>query len=85
MRGAIAPVVAWPEALFVFEPAPIIATVDRLQKKGGREVVGRCPTQGDADDAAAWLVDRVSRLRPDLSVTAQTEPAGGQFLLVLRA
>lgn len=85
MKGAVAPVVAWPERLFVFDPAPIIATVDRLQRKGGREVVGRCPTRTDADDASEWLLDRLSRLRPDLSASTEIEPAGGQFLLILRA
>jgi hypothetical protein len=30
-------------------------------------------------------VDRLSRFAPDLDVTAQVEPGGGQFLLVLRA
>ena len=71
--------------LFVVEPAPIIATVERLQRKGGREVVARCPTQVDGEEAATWLVDRISRLNPDLAVTAEVEPGGGQFLLVLRA
>jgi hypothetical protein len=78
-------VVSWPDHLFVVDPAPILASVERLERKGGREVVARCPTQSDADDAAAWLVDRISRLRPDLPVTAEVEPGGGQFLLVLRA
>ena len=51
-KGAVAPVVAWPEDLFVADPAVIISTVDRLQRKGGREIVGRCPTRDDADTAA---------------------------------
>ena len=84
-KGATAPVVPWPDHLFVADPAPIIATVDRLQRKGGREAMGRCPTPADADAAAAWLVDRISRLRPGLAVTTEIEPGGGQFLLVLRA
>jgi hypothetical protein len=30
-------------------------------------------------------VDRISRLQPDLAVTAEVEPGGGQFVVVLRA
>jgi hypothetical protein len=84
-KGAIAAVIPWPDRLFVVDPAPIIATVERLGRKGGREIMARCPTQADGDEAAAWLVDRVSRLAPALSVTAEVEAGGGQFLLVLRA
>ena len=83
-KGAVKPVVAWSPTLFVVEPAPIVATVERLTRKGGREVVGRCPSKADGDEAAAWLVDRLSRFAPDLRVTAGVEPGGGQFLLVLR-
>jgi hypothetical protein len=82
-KGAKNPVVEWPDHLFIADPAPIIATADRLERKGGREAVGRCPTQADAEDAGAWLVDRLSRLHPDLSVRVDIEPGGGQFLLVL--
>lgn len=84
-KGAVAAVVPWSDDLFVVDPAPILPTVDRLARKGGREVVGRCPTEADGEAAAAWLVDRISRLRPDLAVTATVEPGGGQHLLVLRA
>ncbi len=84
-KGAVKPVVAWSRELFVIEPAPIVATVERLTRKGGREVVARCPSQADADKAAVWLVDRLSRFAPGLAVTTQIEPGGGQFLLVLRA
>ena len=83
-KGAVAAVVPWPDRLFVVDPAPIIATVERLGRKGGRDVVARCPTRADGDEAAAWLVDRVSRLAPELTVRAEVEPGGGQFLLVLR-
>ena len=83
-KGAVTPVIPWPGDLFVVDPAVILMSVDRLQRKGGREIMARCPTQADADDAANWLVDRVSRLRPELAVTAQVEAGGGQFLLVLR-
>ena len=84
-KGKVAPVVAWSPDLFVVDPAPIVATVERLGRKGGQEVVARCPARSDADEAAAWLVDRLSRFAPDLAVTAQVQPGGGQFLLVLRA
>jgi hypothetical protein len=84
-KGAVAAVVPWPDHLFVVDPAPIVASVDRLSRKGGREVVARCPTVADGEEAAAWLIDRISRLRPDLPVTAKVEPGGGQYLLVLLA
>ncbi len=84
-KGASAPEVPWPDDLFVVDPAPIIASVDRLSRKGGREVMARCPTEDDAEAAAAWLVDRVSRLEPGLAITSEIEPGGGQFLVSLRA
>jgi hypothetical protein len=84
-KGAVAPVVSWPAHLFVVDPAPIIASVDRMQRKGGRIVMGRCPTRDDAQGAADWLLDRLSRLRRDLAVTTQVEPGGGQFMVVLVA
>lgn len=84
-KGALAAVVAWPSQLFVGDPAPIITAVDRLQRKGGREIMARCPTRNDAQDAAAWLSGRLSRLAPELRATAEVEAGGGQFLLVLRA
>jgi hypothetical protein len=83
-KGAVAAVVPWPDHLFVVDPAPIIACVERLERKGGREVVARCPTEADADEAATWLVERISRLRPGLAVTTEVETGGGQHLLVLR-
>jgi hypothetical protein len=83
-KGAVAAVVPWPAHLFVVDPAPIIGTLERLQRKGGREVVARCPTESDGDEAGAWLVDRISRLTPELTVTTELEPGGGQFLLILR-
>ena len=84
-KGKVAPVVAWHPDLFVLDPAPIVATVDRLRRKGGREVVARCPSRADADSAAGWLLDRLSRFAPELAVATQVEPGGGQFLLVLRS
>ena len=84
-KGAVAPVVPWPAQLFLVDPAAIFETADTLQRKGGRAVVARCPTRADGDDAAAWLVDRLSRLAPGLQVTASVEPGGSQFMLVLQA
>ena len=84
-KGAVAPVVAWSSDLFVLDPAPIVAAVDRLSRKGGREVVARCPSRDDAEQAGAWLVDRLSRFAPALGATTSVESGGGQFLLVLRA
>lgn len=83
-KGAVAPVVAWPDRLLVADPAPIVATVERLARAGGREVVARCADRGDAQEAADWLVDRIGRLAPDLRVEALVQPGGGQHLLVLR-
>jgi len=83
-KGAVAPVIPWPDYLFVVDPSPIIGSVDRLARKGGQEVVARCPTQADADDAAAWLGDRVSRLIPGLDARAEVESGGGHYLVILR-
>ncbi|MEO8519387.1 MAG: hypothetical protein ABI438_09390 [Dermatophilaceae bacterium] len=83
-KGAVKPIVPWSPELFVVDPAPIVATVDRLTRKGGREVVARCPSRGDAEKAAAWLLDRLSRFAPQLALTTSVEAGGGQFLLVLR-
>lgn len=84
-KGAVKPIVAWSRELFVVDPAPIVATVERLTRKSGREVVARCPTRQDAEQAGTWLVDRLSRFAPGLAVTTQVEPGGGQFVLVLLA
>ena len=75
--------IRWPDRFFVSDPAVLLTTVDRLSRKGGREVVGRCPNPTDAGQAADWLVDRLSRLAPGLPVKASVEPGGGQQLLVL--
>ena len=82
-KGAVRAVVPWRPDLFVVDAAPIVETVDRLSRKGGREIVARCPTRDDADQAGAWLVDRLSRFAPELRVTTMVEPGGGQFLLRL--
>ncbi len=82
-KGAIEPVVPWPDHLFVIDPVPIIATADRLARKGGREILARCPTEGDAEQVADWLVDRISRLHPELDVAARIDEGGGQYMVSL--
>ncbi len=82
-KGAIRVVIAWPDHLYVVEPAPLITVAGRLERKGGREMVARCPTEHDAREAADWLVDRFSRLVPGLPVTAEIKAGGGQFLVTL--
>ena len=82
-KGAVKAVVPWPSHLFVVDPAPIVETVDRLSRKGGREVVARCPSREDAEQASEWLLDRVSRLAPNLQVSTAIQPGGGQFVLAL--
>jgi len=62
-----------------------VATVDRLERKGGREVIARCPSQRDAEEASEWLLDRLSRFAPDMKLTTDIQPGGGQFMLLLRA
>ena len=82
-KAAKEAVVPWAAHLFVVDAAPIVPTVDRLRRKGGREVVARCPTYEDGADAAAWLADRLSRLAPDLAVVTSVEPGGGQFMVAV--
>jgi len=81
--AATDPVVPWPDHLIVVEPASIIAASERLERKGGREAMGRCPTEQDAEAAAEWLIDRMSRLSPGLQVSSLITSAGGQFLVSL--
>ena len=85
MRGKIAPVIPWSKELFVFDPAPIFESVERLAKKGGREAVGRCATNDDAEQASTWLLDRLSRLAPTTKFFTEITPGAGQFLLKLSA
>jgi hypothetical protein len=85
MKGKRPPVVAWSPELLVVDPSPIVATVDRLMRKGGREVIARCPSQEDADEASKWLLDRLSRFAPDLAVSTQITTGGGQYMLFLQA
>ena len=83
-KGNVTPVVHWPDTMFVADPAPIIPTVERLVSKGGREIFGRCPTKADAEQAATWIADRLSRLEPTLDITTSIESGGGQYLVVVR-
>jgi len=82
-KGAVTAVVPWPTQLLVVDPAPLVGVAERLHRKGGREVVARCPDRADAERAADWLVDRFSRLAPDLPVTAGIDAGGGQFVVAL--
>ncbi|MGY8749837.1 MAG: hypothetical protein ACKVHR_17485 [Pirellulales bacterium] len=82
-KGAVDAVVKWPAHFILVDPAPIIATAERLKRKGGREAMARCPTQADADAVASWLVDRMSRLEPDVDVKSRVDKAGGQLLVSL--
>ena len=82
-KGAVDPVGPWPDHLFVADPAPIIATAERLERKGGRETMARCATEDDAKAVAAWLVDRLSRLQPGMTVNSRIDNAGGQYLVSL--
>ena len=85
MKGKIAPVVAWSPELLIAEPAPIVETVERLSRKGGRELVARCSTEADAMQASDWLLDRLSRFAPEFAFSTQVNPGGGQFMLMLKA
>ncbi len=83
-KGKIAPVVPWASDLLVVDPSPIVATVDRLARKGGREVIARCPSQSDAEQASEWLLDRLSRFAPDMKLATEIKTGAGQFMLVLK-
>lgn len=82
-KGAVAPVVEWPSHLFVADPAVIVTSAERLARKRSSEAMGRCPTEADAVAAADWLVDRMSRLAPNLHVESRIQAGGGQYLVVL--
>ena len=84
MKGKISPVVPWPKDLLVVDPSPIFETVERLRKKGGREIIARAPDQNDAEQVSQWLLDRLSRLAPELSLETQISAGGGQFVVALR-
>jgi hypothetical protein len=82
-KGAVKVVIPWPEHLSIIDPAPLVTVAERLERKGGRELVARCPSRKDAQATADWLVDRFSRLAPGLPVTAGIDQGGGQFLIAL--
>lgn len=84
MKGKISPVIAWTKDVVIGDPAPIFETVERLQKKGGRETVARLFDQKDADHAASWLLDRLSRLSPEMKFEVEIKPGAGQYMLILR-
>jgi hypothetical protein len=84
MKGKVSPVVAWSKELFVVDPAPIFETVERLRKKGGREIIAHSPDELDAKAAADWLLDRISRLAPELTFSTEISQGGGQYVLYLR-
>jgi hypothetical protein len=82
-KGAVKAVVPWPARLFVADPAPLIGVAERLGRKGGREVVARCPNRVDAQETADWLIDRFSRLAPELQISTSIESGGGQFMVAI--
>ncbi|WP_372492152.1 hypothetical protein [Kineosporia corallincola] len=82
-KGAVTPVVPWPSGPMIVEPAPLVTVAERLFRKGGREIVARCPDQADARATADWLEDRFTRLTPAMPVTAGVDAGGGQFLVSL--
>lgn len=84
-KGAVRPTIAWPADIIVFDPAPILQTVERLVAKGGREMVVRCASRSDADAISAWLVDRLARLVPSVVFTTAIGEGGGQHLVSLLA
>ena len=84
MKGKKAPVVPWGADLFIADPAPIVETVERLQRKSGREAVGRCPSKQDAIQVQEWLLDRLSRLAQDTDFAVDLKEGGGQYLVTLR-
>jgi hypothetical protein len=84
MKGKIAPVVPWSKDVFVVDPSPIFETVERLRKKGGREIIARCPGESEANEASEWLLDRLARLAPELSFETEINSGGGQYVLALR-
>ncbi len=84
MKGKKAPVVPWAKDLFVLDPSPIVETVERLNRKGGREVVARCPDENDAKAASEWLLDRLSRLAPETKFETELKAGGGQYVVQLR-
>ena len=84
MKGKISPVVPWRDDLLVVDPSPIFETVERLRKKGGREIIVRCLDQAGAEETSEWLLDRLGRLAPEMSFETQISSGAGQFMITLR-
>jgi len=68
----------------VVDPSPIFETVERLRKKGGREIIARCPGEQEANEASDWLLDRLKRLVPELELSTEIKSGGGQYMLTLK-
>jgi hypothetical protein len=83
-KGKISPVVPWSKEVFVVDPSPIFETVERLRKKGGREIIARCPGEQEAQEASEWLLDRLARLVPELDLATEIKSGGGQYMLTLK-
>ena len=83
-KGKISPVVPWSKDVFVVDPSPIFETVERLRKKGGREIIARVPGEQEAKAASEWLLDRLKRLAPELDLSTEIKSGGGQYVLALR-
>ena len=83
-KGKISPVVPWSKDVFVVDPSPIFETVERLRKKGGREIIARAPGEQEAKAASEWLLDRLKRLAPELNLSTEIKSGGGQYVLALR-
>jgi hypothetical protein len=77
-------VVPWSKEIFVVDPSPIFETVERLRKKGGREIIARAPGEPEAEEASEWLLDRLKRLAPELDLSTEIKSGGGQYVLALR-
>jgi hypothetical protein len=83
-KGKISPVVPWSKDVFVVDPSPIFETVERLRKKGGREIIARAPGEQEAKDASEWLLNRLKRLAPELELSTEIKSGGGQYMLTLK-
>jgi hypothetical protein len=68
----------------VVDPSPIFETVERLRKKGGREIIACCPGEQEAQEASEWLLDRLARLVPELDLATEIKSGGGQYMLTLK-
>jgi hypothetical protein len=83
-KGKIPPVVPWSKEVFVVDPSPIFETVERLRRKGGREIIARCPGESEAQEASEWLLSRLERLVPELDLSTEIKSGGGQYMITLK-